>query len=152
MFRQYDYFKTIIHEFPEIKTVGRVTGLMGLEEAMENQRSQVPLLLMAEDEGSGYLSLDDGNFDYGFHSFFILDQVRLGDSQDRQRALDRCMLTGLKLFRRMMNDSREFGQPCYGLDWTRIDYQRIGPMMNNSHGYMFTYVLRNENFLLVPMK
>ena len=150
MFRQYDYFKSIIDQIPDIQTVGRVTGLMGLEEAMENQRSLVPLMLMAEDEAGGYLSLDDGNFDFGFHSFFIMDQVQLGDSQARQRALDRCMAAGLQLLRQMMHDSREFGQPCYGLDWTRIDYQRIGPMMNNSRGYMFTYVLRNENFHLVP--
>ena len=152
MFRQFEYFSTIMDQIPEVKTLGRVTGLMGLEEAMENQRSLVPLMLMAEDEGSGYLSLDDGNLDYGFHTFYIMDIAKLGDSRDRNRALDACMAAGLNLMRQMMLDSREFGQPCYGLDLSRIDYQRIGPMINNSHGYMFTYVLRNENFHLVPKR
>ena len=152
MFRQYEYFSSIMDQIQELKTLGRVTGLMGLEEAIENQRSLVPLMLMAEDEGSGYLSLDDGNLDYGFHTFYIMDLAKLGDSRDRHRALDACMAAALNLMRKMMLDSREFGQPCYGIDWSRIDYQRIGPMINNSYGYMFTYVLRNENFHLAPKK
>jgi len=83
MFRQFEYFSIIMDQIPEVKTLGRVTGLMGLEEAMENQRSLVPLMLMAEDEGSGYLSLDDGNLDYGFHTLYIMDMAKIGDSRDR---------------------------------------------------------------------
>lgn len=150
MFRQFDYFKSIKDKLPEIKTLGRVTGLMGLEEAMENLRSNQPLMLFAEDDGDGYLSLDDGNFDYGFHTFYIIDTAKLGDSADRRRALDACMAAGLKLLKQMMEDSREYGLPTYGIDWSRVDYQRIGPMFNNGYGYLFTYVLRNERFLLIP--
>ncbi len=128
--------------------MSRVTGLAGLEEAMENLRSASPLMLMVEDDADGYFYLEQGNFDYGFHTFSLVDVCRPGDSADRHRALKLCMVTGLKILKRMMADSREFGTPCYGLDRSRIDYQRIGPLVNNSYGYMFSYVIRNENFNL----
>jgi len=150
MFIQYDYFTAISERIPEIKTIGRVTGLMGLDEAMEKLRSNVPIMLFAEDEGDGFLSLERGNFDHGFHSFYIMDFAKLGDSSDRYRALNVCMAAALKILSEMKKDSGDFGSACYGIDWSRIDYQRIGPMFNNAWGYMFTYVLRNENFLLIP--
>ncbi len=150
MFNQWEYFKGIVNErdFPDIKTLSRVTGLAGLEEAMENLRSIAPLMLFAEDDADGYLSLEQGNFNNGFHTFSLVDVCRVADSADRHRALSLCMATGLKLFKRMMADGKDFGDPCYGFDRSRIDYQRIGPLVNNSYGYMFSYVVRHENFNL----
>ena len=150
MFNQYEYFTSIIDEndFPEIKTISRVTGLAGLEEAIENIRSISPLVLFIEDDADGCLNLEQGNFDYGFHTFSIVDVCRQGDTADRIRALNACMTAGLKLLKRMLADSRNFNDACYGFDRTRIDYQRIGPLMNNTYGFMFTYIIKNENFTL----
>lgn len=151
MFNQFTYFSSIINEtaFPEIKTVARVTGLMGMEEIMENLRSITPLMLLIEDDGDGYLDLEDGNFDNGVHTFSIVDLVKLGDSSDRYRALNACMAAGLKVLKKMIADSADFGDPAYGFDRSRINYQRIGPLVNNGWGYMFTYTVRNENFSLL---
>lgn len=150
MFSQYAYFNSIKAGFPEIKTIGRVSGLAGLEEAMENLRTISPVMLFCEDDGDGFLDLEDGNFDNGFHTFYLVDIAKLGDSADRVRALNTCMALALKLFRKMLIDSHDFGDPCYGFDRSRIDYQRIGPLVNNTYGFMFSFLLRNENFNLVP--
>lgn len=149
MFSQFDYFSEILPDFPQIQTISRITGLNGMEEAMENIRSIKPLILLAEDTDSGFLDLSQGNFDNGYHTFTIIDQAKLSDSADRVRALNACMTAGLKIFSRMMADAQNFGDPCYGFDRSRVDYQRIGPLVNNCYGYMFSYVLRNENFKLV---
>jgi hypothetical protein len=149
MFNQYAYLSGIISSVPEIKSIYRVSGLAGMEEAMQNLRTLTPLLLFSEDDADGYIDLEDGNFDNGFHTFSIVDMVKLGDSADRIRALNACMAAGLKILKRMLTDSRDFGDPVYGFDRSRIEYQRIGPLLNNTYGYMFSYTLRNENFTLL---
>jgi hypothetical protein len=85
------------------------------------------------------------------HSFAILDVVKQGSSPDRVRALNACMAAGLKVLKKMLADSQDFGDACYGFDRSRIDYQRIGPLVRNTWGYLFTYTMRNENFLLEPI-
>jgi len=149
MFNQYTYLTGILPSFPEIKAIYRVSGLAGMEEAMQNLRTLPSLMLFSEDDADGFLDLEDGNFDNGFHTFSIAGPAKLGDSEDRQRLLNVAMTAGLKIFRRMITDSRDFGNAVYGFDRSRIDYQRIGPLLNNSYGYMFSYTLRNENFSLV---
>ena len=148
MFSQFDYLSEILPDFPQIQTISRVTGLNGMEEAMENIRTIKTLILLAEDTDSGFLDLSQGNFDNGYHTFAIIDLAKLGDSADRLRALNACMSAGLKILSRMMADAQNFGDPCYGFDRSRVDYQRIGPLVNNCFGYMFSYILRNENFKL----
>lgn len=148
MFNQYTYLNSILPKILEIKSISRVTGLMGMEEAMEKIRSLIPLMLFVEDDADGYLDLTDGNLDNGFHSFSIVDQVKPGDSADRQRAMSACMAAGLKVLKQMLADSANFKDPVYGFDRSRINYQMVGPLLNNTYGYMFTYTLRNENFKL----
>lgn len=149
MYSQFDYFSEILPDFPQIKTISRITGLNGMEEAIEDIRNIKPLILLVEDTDSGFLDLSQGNLDNGYHTFTIIDQAKLSDSADRLRALNACMKEGLKIFSRMMADAQEFGDPCYGFDRSRIDYQKVGPLVNNCYGYMFSYILRNENFKLV---
>lgn len=150
MWNQYQYFHGVItpEEFPAIGTVGRISGLMGMEEAIENLRNLRPLMFFCEDDNDGYISLTQGNFDHSMHMFAILDVVKLGDSADRVRALNACMAQGLKILKKMLSDSQDWATPVYGFDRSRIDYQRIGPLVNNTWGYMFTYSMRNENFTL----
>ena len=146
MFNEYNYLNSIKSKIPEIKTISRVTGLAGMEEAMAHLRSLTPLMLFVEDDGDGYLDLSEGNLDHGFHTFSIVDMVKLDDSDDRQRALAACMAAGLKVFKQMIEDSRNFKDPVYGFDRSHITYQMVGPLLNNSYGYMFTYTLKNERF------
>lgn len=149
MFNQYSYLSGILPYFPEVKAIYRVSGLAGMEEAMQNLRTIPALMLFSEDDGDGFLDLEDGNLDNGFHTFSIGGPVKLGDSEDRLRVLNVSMSNGLKIFKRMITDSQDFKNPMYGFDRSRIDYQRIGPLLNNTYGYMFTYTLKNENFNLV---
>jgi hypothetical protein len=125
-----------------------LSGMAGMEEAMQNLRTLPSLMIFSEDDGDGFLDLEKGNLDNGFHTFSIGGPAKLGDSNDRQLVLNLAMVTGLKILRRMITDSRDFGDPAYGFDRSRIDYQRIGPLLNNTYGYMFSYTLKNENFSL----
>jgi hypothetical protein len=149
MYSQFDYFTAIAPDFPEIQTIARVTGISGMEEVMENIRQLKTLALLVEDDSDGYLNLEHGNFDFSYHAFSIFDVAKLNDSAERNRAQNTCFTTGLKILRRMLTDSTDFGDPCYGFDRSRISYMRIGPMINNTFGYTFTYTMRNENFNLV---
>jgi hypothetical protein len=148
MFLQYDYFLGLMDDFPEIKQISRVTGLSGMEEVLENIRSLKLPALIIEDDGEGYLDLTQGNFDNSYHNFTIVDKVKLSDSSERVKILNQCFSIGLKIMKRMMIDSRDFGDPCYGFDHSKINYLRIGPMVNNTYGYTFSYTMRNENFKL----
>ena len=148
MFDQYSYMDSILADFPEIKSVERISGLSGMEEVLEKIRTVNPPVLLVEDDGNGFLSLEQGNFDHGFHSFSIVDQAKLNDSSSRLEVQNRCMAIAKKLFLRMLADSTYFGDPCYGFDRSRIDYQRIGPLVNNYYGYMFSYIVSDENFSL----
>ncbi|WP_372772095.1 hypothetical protein [Mangrovibacterium sp.] len=148
MFAQYDYFNSIKADFPEIKSIERISGLSGMEEVLEKIRTVKPPVLLVEDDGNGYLSFTQGNFDHGFHSFSIVDQASLNDSSSRLQVQANCMGIAKKLFLRMMADGQNFGDACYGFDKGRVDYQRIGPLVNNFYGYMFSYVVSDENFSL----
>lgn len=147
MFDQYNYISTIMSDVPEIKRIYRASGIRQMEELLQEKLRdlQYPLIVV-EDDGNGYLNLDDSNFDSSLYNFFILDKPNTMNSSSRKEKLASCKKAALKLFRRMKQDSKEFKQECYGLDFSRIDYQQIGPIANGLHGYSFSYMFRDENF------
>jgi hypothetical protein len=149
MYIQYDYLNSILPNFREIGTIARVSGLSGMEEVMEKIRQVKSLVLIVEDDSDGFLDLSRGNFDNSFQSFSVFGISKLGDSSDRNRVLNLCFQTGLKILNQMLADSRDFGDPVYGFDRTRVSYMRIGPLVNNSYGYTFSYTMQNEKFILV---
>ncbi len=148
MFSQYNYFVSKISKIKEINTLVRISGISGMEELNESIRDIKPLILAIEDDADGFLDLSNGNYSLESHSFLILDVVKNNSSADRSRALAACMQAALKIFKMMMADSADFGDPCYGFDRSKVDYQRIGPLANNTFGFLFTYVVKNENFIL----
>jgi len=149
MFNQYDYFEGIKAQLPqELTDIHRITGLRELEETLENIRNLPEYVFLAEDDDDGYLSFTQGNFDNGFRTFHIVGRVKVNDSADRVRVQKNCMAMALRVFKKMMADAHNFGDSCYGFDRSRIDYRRLGPVVNNYYGYSFSYVMRDENFKL----
>lgn len=148
MFDQYTYLVNANPSFPEIEAIHRITGLRELEETLEKIRSQKDFILLVEDDDDGYLNLGHGNVDNGFRSFYVVGRVKLNDSANRKLVQNQCKTIALKIFNRMMADAQNFGDVCYGFDRSRIDYQRVGPLVENYHGFSFSYIMVNENFKL----
>lgn len=157
MFDQYTYLNnlvTVVPEgeettvIPEIKAVKRISGLRELEEMLQDLRGiQYPLIL-AEDKGDGFLSFSGRNLDNGYHSFYLVSKAKIENSASRTEVQALCMALGKKLFKKMLADSENFGDPAYGFDSSRIDYMRVGPLVNNFHGYSFSYINKDENITL----
>lgn len=160
MFDQYDYIKTLQETdqelgpdldpilVPEIEAIHRITGLRELEETLEQIRNHKPFMLLVEDDDDGYLQLTHGNVDHGFRTFYVVGQTKLNDSNDRKAVQMQCKAFALKIFKQMMADAQNFGDAAYGFDRSRIDYSRIGPLINNYYGYSFSYMVTDENFQL----
>lgn len=149
MFDQYTYLDNAKDAFPEIGAIHRVSGLMNLEETLEQIRSHTDFMLLVEDDDDGYFDLDDGNVDNGFRTFYVVGRTKLNDSADRKLIQAQCKAIALKIFKQIMADAQNFGDAAYGFDRSRIDYRRIGPLINNYHGYSFSYIFVDENFNLV---
>lgn len=149
MFDQYAYFDTVKAAFPEVEALHRITGLRELEETLEQIRNHKDFMMLVEDDDDGYLSFEEGNSDSGFRTFYIVGRVKLNDSANRKLIQNQCKTIALKVFKNMMADAQNFGDAAYGFDRSRIDYRRIGPLINNYYGYSFSYMITNENFNLV---
>lgn len=157
MFDQYAYLNnlvTVVPEgaettlIPEIKAVKRITGLRELEEVLEDIRAiQYPLIL-CEDKGDGFLSFEDHNLDNGYYSFYLVSKAKVESSESRTETQSLCMALAKKVFKQMMKDACNFKDPAYGFDRSRIDYMRVGPLVNNFYGYSFSYIIRDEYFTL----
>ena len=142
MFNQYAYLDSIKGVAPELEAIHRVSGMRNLEEPLENIRNLKDYMLLVEDD-------DDKNADHGFRTFYVIGRAKLNDSNSRTQVQKQCKLSALKLFKQFKADSHNFGDPAYGFDSSRIDYRRIGPLVENYHGFAFSYVITNENFNLV---
>lgn len=157
MFDQYTYLNnlvTVVPEgeettvIPEIKAVKRISGLRELEEMLEDLRGLQYPLILAEDKGDGFLSFSRRNLDNGYHSFYLVSKAKIENSTSRTEVQALCMALGKKVFKQMLKDSVFFGDPVYGFDKDRIDYMRVGPLVNNFHGYSFSYIIKDENLTL----
>jgi hypothetical protein len=133
-FDAYDYFKTIISAVG-INSIRRCSGIINIEEILASPGSLKPPVLVVEDNDSGFLSLDQGNFDTGYFNIYILKPVKTGDAESAQQARKECKKLMSKLFLHMLEDSDIWADYGCGLDASRIDYAKIGPLASNFHGY-----------------
>lgn len=133
-FDAYSYFKTIIEECG-IKSIKRCSGILQLEEILANPASVKSPLLVVEDNDSGFLELNRGTRDSGYYNIYIMTSVKLNNADDalKQRNLTKKLIA--KLFLKMMEDSDLWKDWGTGLDASRIDYSKIGPVAQNFYGY-----------------
>jgi len=148
MFDQYTYLDSVKGSFPEIGAIHRVSGLTNLEETLEQIRNHQDFMLLVEDDDDGWFNLEGKNADNGFRTFYVVGRTKLNDSANRKLVQAQCKTVALKIFKTIMADAQNFGDAAYGFDRSRIDYRRIGPLINNYHGYSFSYIFIDENFKL----
>lgn len=144
MFQAYEYFTTIAPDVPEIKKVYRVSGISALEEVLTDVRNNPDCCLVVRDSGDGFLDLKDKKLDDAYHTLYIMVESKLNDHDSRMLAKRMAMATGIKLFERMKEDAVEFGQPAFGLNDSKIQYNEIGPIGGRYYyGYTFGYSMNN---------
>lgn len=134
-FNSFEYFKPIIGECG-INTIRRCSGILNLEEILSGLGTIKPPLLVVEDNDNGFLSLSEGNFDSGYNNIYILKPAKLGQADEILKAREDCKDLMKALFLRMCADSTtiwaDYGG---GLDSSRIDYAKIGPLGSGFYGY-----------------
>jgi len=157
MFDQFTYLSNLVTNIPdgeettlipEIKSVKRISGLREMEEVLENIRSLQYPMILAEDKGDGFLSFKGLNLDNGYHSFYLVSKATIESSNSRVEVQAACMALAKKVFKQMLADSVNFGDAVYGFDTSRIDYMRVGPLVNSFYGYSFSYIVKDENITL----
>ena len=144
MFDALSYALDRAEQIPGIKAIYSCSGLSNLEGMLQNLRSPATPVMVVEDSADGFLDLENGNFSNEYNTVFLLDKVKLNDSDDRRRAQELTFSLGKKFFSQLGIDSIEFGDVAYGFDKGRIDFARIGPIANGFYGYSFSFVVRNE--------
>lgn len=133
-FDSYDYFKKIIKECG-INDIRRCSGIMNLEEILSSPGNLKPPVLVVEDNDTGFLSLNEGNFDSGYHNIYILTPTRANNANEAHDARKKCKKLMAKLFLKM-NEDRYLWEDCgTGFDSSRIDYAKIGPIAQSFYGY-----------------
>ena len=143
MFNSFEYFDSIKAAVPEIEKVYKASGLSALEEVLTDLRNNPNCCLVARDSGDGFLNLKTTKLDNAYHTIYVMVQVKLNDHDSRLAAKRAAMTTGLKVFMRMKQDANDFGDPAYGLNDSRIDYNEIGPLGSNYYGYAFGFSIDN---------
>jgi hypothetical protein len=150
MFDQYTEIQKILTNVTEIKMILRTSGISEMEEMLQEKlRTLLLPVIVTEDDGNGFFALDRGNFDSKYFTFYVFDMPKQADSTSRKEKLLVCRKAALKLLKEMKAKSLNFGDPFYGLDFSRIDYQQLGPIATGLHGYSFSYMFHDENFNLV---
>ena len=133
-FDAYSYFKTIIKEVG-INSIKRCSGILQLEEILANPASVKSPLLVVEDNDSGFLELDRGTRDSGYYNIYIMTSVKMNNAEDALKQRNLAKKLTAKLFLKMMEDSDLWKDWGTGLDASRIDYSKIGPIAQNFYGY-----------------
>lgn len=149
MYDQYTEINKILSSATEIKQLHRCSGISDMEETLQEKlRDLKTPLMIAEDDGNGYLSIEGRNLDGKYLTFYVLTQPEAQTSEKRKAALLVCRKAALKMLKKMKAKSLNFGDPFYGIDFTRIDYQVLGPIATGLYGYSYSYLMRDENFEL----
>jgi hypothetical protein len=137
MFNLADYLEVILPTIPEAKKVYKASDITKIEEMLQDIRNTPDCLIISRETGDGHLNLRDRALDTGYHNFFVLQRAQTANSDSRHEAKKKAMNVALKIFRKMRSDAMDFGDPCYGVDFSKIDYMGHGPIGADYHGYSF---------------
>lgn len=149
MFDQFKELKEILPSVPAIKQIHRCSGLSEMEETLQAElRDLKTPVLVCEDDGNGFVSIEAKALDSQYLSFYLLVEPESQDSKGRKEALALAKKTGFSLFKQMKKNATDFGTPFYGVDFSRVDYQVLGPIATGLYGYGFSYLMRNENIVI----
>jgi hypothetical protein len=139
MFNLADYLENVLPQVPEVKKIYKTSDLSQIEQLLGDIRNSPDVAIIVRETGDGYLNLRDRQLDSGYHNFFVMVRST-GNSDNRHEAKKKAFQIGLKVLKIMKSQSNDFGDPCYGIDFSKIDYLGIGPIGDNYHGHSFYFL------------
>jgi len=140
MFNLADYFDTALPQVPEVKKSYKTSDITHIEQLLGDIRNNPDVAVIVRETGDGYLNLKDRQLDAGYHNFFVMVRSSSGKSESRHEAKKKAFSIGLKILGIMKSQSHDFGDPCFGVDFSKIDYMGYGPIGQDYHGYSFYFL------------
>ncbi|MEG1588959.1 MAG: hypothetical protein RR354_06480 [Mucinivorans sp.] len=138
MFDLYQHLSNILVDDSYIKKTYRSTGLVKIEELLNNVRGTVFPCVVAEVGADGWFDFLDANNATSVQNFYVLDNCNDREIAKIDLILQQTMIKGREILRQMQAKSTEYGSECYGIDFSRVDFAKVGPLGLNCYGYTFT--------------
>lgn len=144
MFDLYDYLSEKIVGDDYAKAIYKCTGLSIMEGLLENVRTTKWPCIMVEVGDEGFLNMSTSIGDTRTCTFFILEKGDNASADQIGEMIGRAKSKGVDLLCQMRVDATNYGDSCFGIDFSKIDYMKVGPVGLASYGYMFTFTFVDQ--------
>lgn len=144
MFNLYEYLSEKIAGDAYFNGIYKCTGLSTMEGMVDNVRTTAWPCIMVEVGDEGFIDMTTSLNDTRTCTFFILEKNASATSGQIGEMIARAKAKGVELLRQMRSDASNYGDKCFGIDFSKIDYMKIGPVGMSSYGYMFTFTFINQ--------
>lgn len=142
MFALFEYLDSV-KALLELEKIYRISGILQLEEFLNNLGDAEELVVFARDSGDGYFNIRDRRLDTAYHVFYVFQRADFNDNDDRLQAKRDAMAMGITIIEKLKADSGNFEDAAYGFNPARVDYSEIGPIARNYFGYSFAITMEH---------
>lgn len=144
MFDLYNYLKTKQSEASYAKGIYICTGSAMLEELTQNVRDTLFPCIVVEVGDDGWLDMLTSDTSVSVVTFFLLESKTDAAASHIRDILLRTKSEGKKIIRQMRSEASEYGAECFGIDFSHINYFKVGPLALNSYGYCFNLTINEQ--------
>lgn len=138
MFDLYEYLTEHLAGDDYVKAIYRCTGLYRMEELLSDIRSNEFPCVMVEIGSDGWIDMRDANNTSSIQTFYVLGDCRDHKIEEIKETLSQTMAKGRLILDQMIENSSQYGSPCFGIDFSKINFMKVGPLGIGSYGYGFT--------------
>lgn len=139
MFDLHNYLKSTPDDY--LKGVYICTGLSSMEELLDDIRNTVFPCAVVEVGDEGWFDMLTSENENRTLTFYILERKDNAMAADIKSILDRAKAKGRELLRRMRHDASDYGDVCYGIDFSNLNYFKVGPISMSAYGYCFNLTI-----------
>ncbi|KAF0200636.1 MAG: hypothetical protein FD170_3385 [Bacteroidetes bacterium] len=140
MFNTFEYLDSVKADLP-VNEILKASGITRMEEMLQSIRNLKENVIVARDSADGHLNLKDRRLDHGYNMFYVFSRAKVNDQHSVLQAKRNSMANGIKVLERIKRDSEDFTQTAYGVNFSRIDYNELGPIAGTFYGYSFGFLV-----------
>lgn len=137
----YSYLSKSTVDDDYIKGVYLCTGSSSMEGLLDDVRNTQFPCLMVEVGDDGYLNVLDSCDDTRTLTFYVLDSNPIATAIDIRDILYDAKRKGLSLLKQMRLNGVDFGSEWFGVNFSRVNYFKVGPLGCGSYGYCFNLTI-----------
>lgn len=138
------YMEQTVNVDDYLRAVYPCTGLSSMEGLVEDIRKTIFPCVMVEIGDEGWLDMLAADNSQRDLVFYILEKKDNATVNDIREMLVRTKAKGYKILREMRAKGREYGDLCYGIDFSRINFMKVGPLAFSAYGYCFTLTINEQ--------